>query len=173
MRVCLVCYVLHCFLLLSLSSLPDVNFPGKLLSFGRSRTQSVNALRLSPRRRSALPRHFPSDRLLPGRLGERRPADAAVAGREGGREGAPSSRLSPGDVPLCGSETPLCWAVCSTQVWTLVSRPCIALYRSSVEGRGGRQVESFLVLPVVLSYFLHVRMMLTLTVCECDMILLY
>lgn len=67
--------------------------------------------------------------------------------------GSPSSRLSQGDVPLCGSETPLCWAVCSTQVWTLVSRPCITSYLSSVEGWGGRQDELFLVLPVGLSYF--------------------
>lgn len=77
------------------------------------------------------------------------PADAAAARREG----SPSLRLSPGDVPLCGSETPLCWAVCSTQVWTLESRPCITLYLRSAEGRGGRRNESFLVLPVFLSYF--------------------
>lgn len=35
---------------------------------------------------------------------------------------SPSSRLSPGDVPLCGSETPRRWAVWSTPVWTVTSQ---------------------------------------------------
>lgn len=44
------------------------------------------------------------------------PADAAPRW-EGG---SPSWRLSPGDVPLCGSETRHRRPVCSTQVWTPV-----------------------------------------------------
>lgn len=61
---------------------------------------------------------------------KRCPADAAPS-QDGG---SPSSRLSPGDVPLCGSETPLCWAVCSTQVWTLVSQPCITDHSGGTGG---------------------------------------
>lgn len=53
-----------------------------------------------------------------------------------GRE-PPSSRLSPGEVPLCGSETSLRRAVCSTQIWTLESQTCFTLCLSSVDGPRG------------------------------------
>lgn len=117
--------------------------------------------RLSPRRRSDLPRRAVWQTAAGARRA--RPADAAVAGRE---RGSPSSRLSPGDVPLCGSETPLCWAVCSAQVWTLVSRPCITLYLSSAEGwGGGAYVGMNSLCCLFFCPTLHARMMLTLTVC--------
>lgn len=102
-----------------------------------------------------------SDRLLP-ELGKRVLLTLQLAGRKG----APSLCLSPGDVPLSGSETRLCWAVCSTQVWTLVLRPCITLYRSSVEGRWrGALNEMFPVLPVVMSYFCMLECMYMMYVC--------
>lgn len=81
--------------------------------------------------------------------------------------GSPSSRLSPGNVPLCGSETLLCWAVCSTQVWTLVSQTCITLYVSSVEGWWVGLVGVLRWIVPCVGYsvlLLHARMMLTSTV---------
>lgn len=57
-------------------------FPGKLLSSGQSRTQSVKIPPLSHLGGAWISHSASSGRLLP-ELGERRPADAAVARREG------------------------------------------------------------------------------------------
>lgn len=62
---------------------------------------------------------------------------------------SPSSRLSPGDVPLCGSETPRCWAVWSTPVWTVTSQLRIP---DNSGGTGGSLAELLLVSPSLLSY---------------------
>lgn len=74
-------------------------FPGKLLSSGQSRTQSVKTLGGARISCSAL-----SNRLLP-ELAEH---VLLTLQQRGGR---PLPVLSPGDVLLCGGgKTPLCWA---------------------------------------------------------------
>lgn len=170
LRVCLVCYVFYfCFSLLSFCCAEILAwcwFCCFLVSCYRPAKAGPKVWRpprLSPRRRSDLPQRV----VWQIAAGARR---ASSCWRCSSQEGeSPSLRLSPGDVPLCGSETPLCWAVCSTQVWTLVSWPCITLYLSSVEGWGGRWDELFLVSPVVLSYFCMLEWCWPwLSVCGCD-----
>lgn len=104
-------------------------FPGKLLSPSQSQTQSAKTP-ISHLGGARLSHRAPSDRLLPERDG---PSCWRCSSWE---EGSTSSHLSQGEVPLCGGETPLCWAVCSAHVWTLVSQLYITLYLSSVEEWG-------------------------------------
>lgn len=132
-RVCFICLLFFdsccCVFVVCEDTCLMLIFPGKLLSSGQSQTRSAKTP-VSHLSGAQISCSVSSDRLPP-ELSQRVLLTLQSLGGS-----SPSSCLSPGDVLLCGSETPLCRPVCSTQVWTQVSRPCFTLHLSSEEGLG-------------------------------------